>query len=195
MPTMREVGAAALRKLGLVTEGQPAPTAYDMAVFLEVASSLYLETLSRGLYGRLTPVDVEEDYEAGENERITNLSEVGVTITLPDTITPDDADERLPLDLSVVQVTNDETAEEPAVYVYEAPLGAWVDAHGLTLDSYAPFSCRGLHGLACWIALRMSGEGHGVEMSPATLSEGRRFHGTLAGKFDSPRITNTSEFF
>jgi hypothetical protein len=196
MPTMRQVGTATLRKLGIVHEGHTAPDAYHMNVFMEVASSLYLETLSRGLYGRLTPVMIEADYTAGENERIVNLTDTPVTITFPETITPDDDEERLPLDLSVVQVANnDADTDEPSLSVYETPMGGWISASALTLDSYAPFSCRGLHGLACWIALRMADEGYAAELSPVVLSEARRFHGSLAGQFDSPRETNTAEFF
>jgi hypothetical protein len=194
MATVQRVITAALRKVTKVTEGQPAPVAWDAKNALEVMNSLYAETFSRGLFGRLTAVLIEDDYEANENERITNVSDDDVTVTLPATITDDGEEERMPRDLAVVVVTDDDDDAEPALYIYEANRGSWVSAFDLALTSYAPLSSRGIHGLACWIAARMADE-YGYQVGPATVLEAGRFHGALAIRFDSERVTTTASYF
>lgn len=190
MATCQEVITPALRKLSKVYEGQPAPIAYDSANALEVLNSLFEETFSRGLFGRLTDVLIEEDYTAGENERIINDSDADVVVTLPGTIDADEADERAPYDLSVVVVA----ADTPQFYIYEANKAAWITAYDLSLDDYCPLSSRGRHGLACWLAARLADE-YGAEIGPATLREAARFHGALAIKFDSARQATETDFF
>jgi hypothetical protein len=190
MATCAQVVTSALRKTGAVNEGQTAPVAYDAQNALATLSSLYEETFSRGLFGRLTVVLADDDYEAGENERVINTSGGAITVTRPTTITEDVEEERAPLDLSIVVVTG----AIPELYIYESNVADWVACHSLALADYAPLSSRGVHGLACWLAVRMAEES-GFQIGPATIREAARFHGALAIKADGARTTTTAAYY
>jgi hypothetical protein len=192
MATCRQVVTSALRKLGVVAEGQPAPTAYDADNGLSVLESVYLTSVASGLFGRLTDVTISEDYTAGENERIFNITEDTLTVSYPVTIT--DAKTgvvRMPLDRSIIQVAD----VSPTTHVYSHIVGDWIEMTNLTLDSVAPLTDQGMDGMACWLAVVLAENGYGSVIGPVTLRTAERFRGAQALRVDATRLESTPDFF
>jgi hypothetical protein len=193
MATVRQIITAALRKAGVVSEGQPAPNAYDTQNALYLFQGWYDASMASGLFGRLEDVIIEDDYEAGEFERITNTSDADVTVTLPATITDDpNSAERVPLDLCPVVVVD--PGADPLNYIYDGIVGDWVSLNDLTLDSVAPLSQRGQGGLSSVLAVLMSEE-LGYTVGPATLGSAQKFLTTIAERRSSPRKVTEGSFY
>jgi hypothetical protein len=147
MSTVRSLVNRAHRYLKTYGSGET-PTDDDADIALEELLLYLKQNVAKGVFGPLTEVVIEDDYEAGENERIVNTSGVAVTVTLPDTIT--DAytgDERAPYDRSVVVVAGESTN------LYDAEFGDWVTVETLTLNSDEPFAS---YNLAWPLALQMA---------------------------------------
>jgi hypothetical protein len=110
------------------------PTDDDADVALEELKLYLRQNISKGVFGPLTEVAIEADYEAGENERVVNVSGSAVTVTLPATLEDEDTGEdRAPQDRSVVIVAGGDTS------IYDANQGEWVTIEDLTLNSVEPF--------------------------------------------------------
>jgi hypothetical protein len=193
MATVRQIVTAALRKVGVVSEGQPAPTAYDAQNALEVLQGWYDASMASGLFGRLEDVIVDDDYEAKEFERVTNTSASAISVTLPLTITDDpNSAERVPLDLCPVVVID--PGEDPLNYIYDGIVGDWISLNDLTLDSVAPLSQRGRDGLSSVLAVKISEE-FGYTVGPATLGSAQKFLTTIAERRNSPRVTTEGSYY
>jgi hypothetical protein len=153
MTTCREGVTRTLRYLGLVSEGQPAPSAYDAQNALQALQNVYLEFISAGRFGPSTDVLISADYTASENERVINETVTDYTISLPDTIDTTDACgatvTRAPYDRSFVIVAGGST------FLYDADLAGWQEIEALTLDSDMPLGRRYFLGLAALTALAL----------------------------------------
>lgn len=159
MTTVRQTITRAYRMLGVLGEGNRAPSADQAVDGLEALGSLYLQLISAGRFGPMTDVAVEEAYTAGENERIADISGLSVAITLPTTIADTDengdATTRAPQDRSVVQIAGGST------YIYDIgnPGEAkWVSVDSLTLDSVTPLSARYATPIAALLACAIAAE-------------------------------------
>lgn len=112
-----------------------------------------LESLVATLPGsrHWTDVDIDDDYTAGENERISNTSASSATITLPVTVASTSTvlyccdqvqvvcqgyDDRIVRDGARVQVAG----SAPQTFRYRADLGDWVAADSLTLTGQVPLN-------------------------------------------------------
>jgi hypothetical protein len=189
MATCREIITAAARKVGDVSEGKPAPSAYTSAVMLDVLQGWYDQIVNTGLFGRLTDVYVSADYEAKEFERIRK--DATATITYPTVITDDPcSDPRVPYDLALVVVAG----ATPEHHLYDGQLGSWVRLDGLTLDTEAPLSRRSRDGLASALAVQVC-EDAGIAPGAVLSGKAQRFATMLSLGDGSPRRPAPAEFF
>lgn len=187
MATCREIITSALRKIGGVSEGQPAPVPYDAQVALETLQGWYIGAVNQGVFGRLNDVLVEDDYEVEEFDRVTVTSGAPLTITFPATV-DDCGTERSPVDLCPVVVANNDTTTGTQSYLYDANVSAWVALDDLGLDDEAPLSNRGSEGLACLLAVALA-EGRGKTVGPITSGRAATFVATLTARGGSQRRT------
>lgn len=191
--TVRQILTRAARKIGQATEGQPAPTAYDMDNLLGTLQAWYESSINGGLFGQLVDVFKDEAYTAVEFDRVRK--DAAVTITIPDTITdPDTGEERAPLDLCPIVVTYPGQADYPQLNVYDADVGDWVRLDGLTLDSDAPLSGRGANGLAALVAA-LAMEEQGLQPGRVTVSQALGFRMNIASRHGSARRAVDYEYF
>lgn len=183
MRTVRQVITTALRKIGVVGSGRRAPHEDGAADALEVLLAWYSGAVSSGMFGRLNDVTTEAAYEAKEFERVTNLSDDPVDITLPVTITDDPlCDTRPPVDLCPIVIV----ADEPLSWLYDGSIGDWIALYGLTLDSPAPLSSRSGDGLACVLAVQLADE-YGGTVGEITASRAAGFLSSLRTRNNSAR--------
>lgn len=124
------------------------PGAEEMAGALEVAQAMYLTFPIR----KLTDVLISDDYEAGENERITDSSGSAV-VTYPTTI-DDGGVERSPQNGALVEVA---AAAGSTRKIYISELKTWLPLTALTLESEQPFGPTHDLDAAAMIAARISG--------------------------------------
>jgi hypothetical protein len=155
--------------------------AEDAADTLEAAKGMYRGFIGNGMFGPTTDVLIEDDYEAGENERIVNSSADDVTITLPLNITECGVD-RTPEDRAFVIIAG----ADPLYYIYDADVADWVEIGGLTLDSNAPLSGRFETGLASLLAVHILSE-YGMEPSAILADMARTAHAAM--RLKKPRLT------
>lgn len=101
---------------------------------------------------KLTDVLITDDYEAGENERIT-WTTGSPTVTYPTTIN-ENADARTPQNGAIVEVTG---ASGSTRKIYIAELKTWMTLTGLTLTSEQPFGPTHDADVAAMIAARICG--------------------------------------
>jgi hypothetical protein len=191
MATCQQIITSALRKIGVVNEGAPTPNPYDAQVALGVLQGWYFTAMAQGVFGRLTDVTVEDDYEADEFERILNISDGDVTITLPETI-DDCGTTRAPVDLCPVVVVD--PGVEPLNYVYDALVGDWVSLNGLALTDEAPLSSRGPDNFACVLAIAIAEE-RGQEIGGITAARAAAFVAALTHRNASQRRDVDYEFY
>ena len=88
MKTMRQMETRAAR-LATIHGGAgmrtlPAEMSADL---LEAHKAMYSGFIGNGMFGPITDVLADDDYEAGENERVINGTDGDIEITLPLTIT------------------------------------------------------------------------------------------------------------
>jgi hypothetical protein len=144
---------------GNVTEGTPAANDYEASVGKESAWAMYAGFISQGMFGPVEDVLVEADYTAEENQRIVNISDADVTITLPATITETVAGNEItrpPEDRAFVLVAG----PDPFIYIYDADQADWVSIYDLTLDSNAPLSQRYYGDLCTLLAYQLCSDLH-----------------------------------
>ena len=148
MTTMRAILTRAIR----MTRARPLgddPAAEETDAALEDAQAMFLTTPTR----RLTDVLIEDDYEAGENERITYTSG-SPAVTYPTTVEDDDGVTRTPQNGAIVEVSG---AAGSTRKIYIAELKTWMTLTGLTLDSEQPFGPTHDLDVAAMIAARIAG--------------------------------------
>lgn len=148
MSTMRDVLARAIR----MTRARPLgddPGAEEMAAALEDAQSMFLTYPVR----QLTDVLITEDYEAGENERVTYTSGSPV-VTYPTTVEGADGTDRPPQNGALVEVSG---ASGSTRKIYIAELKTWMTLTGLDMDSDQPFGPSHDLNVAAMIAARIAG--------------------------------------
>lgn len=167
------------------------PSAEESTVGLETLQSFYDELISLGAFGRLTEVIVDSAYTAGENERIYNTSGSPVVITLPETVDDtENGDTRPPRDRSLVVIAGDPTE----AHLYSAPLGAWQQLTGLTLQSEAPLSERSFDGLASLLAVMLLEE-YGKPVTQVLANRAQAFRSLITSRLDSPRSVPDVDFY
>lgn len=99
----------------------------------------------------LTDVLISANYEAGENERITDTG--SHTVTYPTTVTDaDTGDDRAPLNGALVQVNG----TTPTLKCYVAELAGWQALNGLALTDEQPLGPTHDEGLAAMLAVRVA---------------------------------------
>lgn len=168
MATCRQLITRSLRLLGVVSTGRPVPTAAEATDALESLRALYAGLIAEGVFGPISDVLTDEDYEADENERVVNSGEASISVTLPLEITETVRGveiTRPPEDRAFVLVTGT-TAQ---VWLYDADLADWTDTQLLELDDYAPLTDRYLVHMAALLAADIAPE-YGIE-PPATLAQ------------------------
>jgi hypothetical protein len=193
MATCDELVKGAFRRAGISRDlDEVRPREMDRG--LQVLQEIYLELVAGGAFGRFNDVAVDDDYTAEEQDRILVTTEDAVTVTLPETVTPEDGEERPPLDGSVVMVT-DVASTTRATYIYDAAYAAWTLIEGLTLSGFAPLSIRYRSGLEAKLAVRLSEE-NGMAVTPELRRQ--EAQGTLAllHRFDAPESASSpSNYF
>jgi hypothetical protein len=154
--TVRTLVNRAHRYLKTYGSGET-PSDDDGDIGLEELKALLRQMIAKGVFGPITDVAVTEDYEAGENERVNNLSASAITVTMPSTI--EDAvtgEDRAPEDRAVVIVPAD------SYNIYDANQGEWVEVEALTLNSVEPFYAFNLG----WLLAEQMSESFHVELGP-----------------------------
>jgi hypothetical protein len=132
--TVRTLVQRSLRMLGVVGPVDAA-SSEDASIALETLQTLLKQYIAQGVFGPLTDVAVTAAYEAGENERVANLSGGVVTITAPATIEDEDTGEdRAPYDRSVIVIVGGDQM------IYDDAQGDWIEVDELTLDSAEPLA-------------------------------------------------------
>lgn len=161
MSTVRSLVNRAHRYLKTYGSGET-PSDDDGDIGLEELQLYLKQNVAKGVFGPLTDVVITEAYEAGENERIANLTGSALTVTLPDSIVDDvTGDDRAPEDRAVVIVAGDSTS------LYDATLAAWVNLDTMTLNDDEPLAG---FNLAWPLALQMS-ESFGLEPGPVLVAK------------------------
>lgn len=148
MTTMRDILTRAVRMTRARALGDT-PSAEELDAALEDAQGMFLTVPTR----KLDDVIIEENYEAGENERITYTSG-SYTVTYPTTVENDDGTTRTPQNGAIVEVT---AAAGSARKIYVAELKTWMTLTGLTLTSEQPFGPTHDLDVAAMIAARICG--------------------------------------
>lgn len=193
MATVDDLVRGAFRRAGISRDtGEVRPREMDRG--LQVLQDLYLELIAGGAFGRFNDVLVDSDYDAEEQDRVLVTTTNAVTVTLPETVTPDGGEERAPLDGSVVMVT-DVASTTRATYVYDAAYAAWTLIEGLTLSSFAPLSIRYRSGLEAKLAVRLSEE-NGMAVTPELRRQEAQGVLALLHRFDAPeRASSSSNYY
>jgi hypothetical protein len=148
MSTMLAIITRAIRMTRARALGDD-PSGEEADAALEDAQAMFLTTPTR----RLVDVLITEDYEAGENERISYTSGAW-TVTYPTTIEDDDGTTRLPQNGAIVEVS---AAAGSTRKIYISELKTWMTLTGLTLASEQPFGPTHDLDVAAMIAARIAG--------------------------------------
>jgi len=183
MTTCRDIITRALRKARVYGAGQ-VPSSEDMEDGMAELQSLYEAWGSGGMFGRLSDIIAEDDYEANPGERVTAAA--GVVVTL---VTPDEEEDKPPFDIGFAEVVQDGFVTRS---LYEN--GAWVTISDLTLDSVAPLANRGQGGLAACLAINLADE-FGGSVGPAIVRQAGSFRMALATKHGSDAKRTAPEYF
>lgn len=186
MPTCRDIITRCLRKARVYAAGET-PTADDMADGMDELQNLYEQWISNGMFGRLTDVYTNDDYEAAPNERVTITAG---SVTIPVTV-DDDGTDFPPFDMAAVEVI-DTVAETVTRYLYSD--GAWVAISGLALDDEAPLAGKGRGGLAACLAVAYAEE-FGAEVGPGVVRQAAAFKTGLSLKSGGDAQRTAPDYF
>lgn len=187
MATCRDIITRALRKVRVYAAGEE-PASEDMADGLDELQNLYEQWGSAGMFGRLSDVYTNADYEAAPNERIT-VTESAV-VTVPTTV-DDDGTDYPPFDTAYIEVI-DTVAQTVTRHLYEN--GAWATISDLDLDSEAPLSGKGRGGLSACLALAYAEE-FGAQAGPAVAAQAAAFKTALSLKLGGDAQRTAPEYF
>lgn len=162
---------------------------------MQVLQDVYLGLVGSGAFGRFKDVLVTADYEAEEQDRILVNTEDNVTITYPQTVEDDYAENgvRPPRDGAAI-ITTDVYSTDIVVHVYDSTYAAWVSTEGLALDSYAPLSSRYRAGLEARLAVRLSEE-NGVPVTPELRRQEAQGILAIVSRYDAPREPVETSYF
>jgi len=185
MPTCRDIITRALRKARVYAAGEE-PSAEDMADGLDELQNLYEQWGSGGMFGRLSDVHTNADYEASPGERVVLTEDA--TVTIPETIY-DDGSDYPPYDLSFIEVIAPDSVTR---YLYSG--GRWVEIGALGLDDEAPLANRGRGGLAACLALAYAEE-FGAEVGPGVARQAAAFKTALSLKMGSDAARTAPDYF
>jgi hypothetical protein len=208
MTTNLDIIKRAMKKLHVLASGEQ-PTSQQAADVLVALQSLVVETIGQGSLGRLYDVLATSDVTAMEWTRIR--ASVGVTVTLPTTITQAIANSwpwgwpnydgdgpdygwwyygawncypRAPFNYAPVVVIDSNGVETSSVYV--ADKGAWVTINGLTQQGAFPFASDMEDGFAAMLAERIADD-FATQLGPATAKQAVWCRYALTQKFSSGR--------
>ncbi len=187
MPTCRDIITRALRKARVYAAGE-AISNDDMNDGLDELQSLYEQWGSNGMFGKLTDVLTDEDYEASANERITATGSAVITIPTSFEV---DGEDYPPYDTAFVEVI-DTVAETVTRYLYES--GAWVTISDLALDDEAPLAGKGRGGLSACLALAYAEE-FGEQVGPGVIRQAGSFKTGLSLKQGGDAYRSTPDYF
>lgn len=166
----------ALRLSRIVAVGEE-PTASELDEGMTVLRSIYQRIADTAL----APTDeiyVDDDYTAGENERVYSTG----TVTLPDLI--DDGQERRVKDLAAVQYN-----EGAGWQTWISDRGDWVRVDDLDEADEAPFSNRNEDGLASLVAVELAPTfGDLAQIDQITMTKAARFQSQLQPRDNSPNV-------
>jgi len=147
MTTLREIGTRSIGLLGARGLGDT-PAAEELTAWLGAAQAAFLSWVNAGIGGPLTQVIISSNYDAGENEFITDTSGTAV-VTKPTTVTdPYTGQTRVPLNGAVIQIAGG------ATFIYVRSRGQWVQMNALTLDSTQPLGDEFDEAVAVAMAVR-----------------------------------------
>ncbi len=187
MVTCQEIITRALRKARVYDAGET-PSAEDMNDGMDELQNLYEQWGSNGMFGRLSDVLTDGDYEAEPNQRITVTD--SAVITIPTTI-DDGGDETTPFDTAFIEVI-DTVASSVSRYIYEN--GAWVSITDLVLADVAPLSGKGRGGLSACLALAYAEE-FGGGVGPRVARQAAAFKTGLSMKYGSDASRSVPDYF
>lgn len=187
MPTCRDIITRALRKAKVYAAGET-PSDEDMSDGMDELQNLYEQWGSNGMFGRLSDVLTNADYEAAPNERVTATD--SAVVTIPTTV-DDDGTDFPPFDMAFLEVI-DTVAETVTRYIYSN--GAWVEISDLTLDDEAPLASRGRGGLAACLALAYAEE-FGAEVGPGVQRQAASFKTGLSLKYGGDAQRTAPDYF
>jgi hypothetical protein len=145
MATCSDIITHAL-KLGKVIASGTTPDADESADGMRCLQSMYDGWRTKGMFGELEDVYLEENDVAEEGKRY--FVPTGLTLTAATSVYDDEGATRQPRDLALYEALTE--AGTQTVCLYDRT--AWVDLTGLELADTAPLSGRGEMGLAAALA-------------------------------------------
>ena len=173
MTAMSDILARAIR----MTRARPlgdTPSGEEFDAALEDAQAMFLTIPVRDL----TDVLIDDDYEAGENERITFVSG-SPTVTYPTTI-DDGGTDRTPQNGAIVEVSATSGSTRK---IYVAELKTWMTLTGLALTSEQPFGPTHDLDVAAMIAARIAGPVLQAEIPQDVLILASQARGNIRAAF------------
>lgn len=191
MATCDRVINRALQKCFAI-DGGATPDGVESSDALETLQSVYNELLWGGAFGRMIEVSEDAAYTAEENESIGNSTDSNITITLPETVDDEFAEDgtRRPYDLTPVRIVG----SAQTWYLYDGWQGAWVRCSDLALSDEAPLSERSVDGLSGLLAMRQAEE-FSLQAKPGALAAAQKFHSLLTHKLDRPRRETEATYY
>jgi hypothetical protein len=209
--SVRDTINLSLRKLGKVGAGRE-PRSADSTDTLAALQGLYTSWIATGAFGRLADVIPDQDYTAGENQRIFRNNDGALEITLPETISTNsdplpynlerdtygtnyegvEGNTRPPRDGAVVVISDGFTGVTRS-FIYDGSVKLWQSIENLALDDHAPRSDADPHGLAACLALEVADQ-FGAEPLPVTMKQAARYLGTLTQRLSMPRTATVGVY-
>jgi hypothetical protein len=132
MKTCRQIVTRSLRMLGVIGEGNPAPSSASADDAMQALIGLYSGLIGTGTFGPLKDVLITANYTAGENERVIDATGL-LTVTRPLTVNvslcegePYDptCDTTRPVqDRSIIL----QPGTTPKSWIFDSDLNAWTD--------------------------------------------------------------------
>lgn len=177
MTTCLDIITRAYRMAGGLRDSAAALDASDAAIGLTELQSVILALPGMGWW---RDVETDEDYTAGENERVRVNTASPVTVTVPTAVSSarqvltccnqielvcEDYDDRAPKDGARVHIT-DTAQSVNLTYFYRADTAEWIAANGLALTSDVPLNAD-LHLQLCAMLALILAASEGLE-APAT---------------------------
>ncbi len=187
MQTCADIITRALRKARIYAPGET-PSDDEMNDGLDELQNLYEQWGSSGMFGRLTDVLTDDDYDAAANERI--LVSGGAVVTIPTSFEVDGEDVP-PYDTAFIEII-DTDASIVTRYLYEN--GVWGAIGDLVLTDLAPLSGRGRSGLAACLAMSLAEE-FGAQIGPGVQRQAAAFKTALSLKWGGDALRSTPEYF
>lgn len=201
MATNLDIIKRAMKKIHVLASGSN-PTSAQAADGMSALQSLIVELIGQGSLGRLNDVLATSNYTAYEYDRV--LKSVGVTVTLPTTITSERCDDvppyygysgstypRPPYDRApIVEVSSTGVS---IYHVWCAYKNAWVTINSLTQQGSFPFADYLEDGFAAMLAERIADD-FDQEVGIQTAKQAGNCRLLLSTKFDSAARPAQAEY-